>query len=155
LDPRIAGSNPAEGHRFIRGVKTLSTSSSELEIKPSDLCCKILGMLKIHSKCEERYFVRPNLSSPSQVPPVLLLDDCWQDFQRALVDKSGFSPADITPQEFPVLACHLGVNNRPVDGRSSQTQSHPIDMIITMITVLHKRMLWYIKSKQTEKELIN
>jgi hypothetical protein len=118
LDPRIAGSNPAEGHRFIREVKTLSTSSSELKIKPSDLCCKILGMLKIHSKCEERYFVRPNSSFPSQVPPALILDDYWQDCQRALVDKSGFYPVDITPPEFPVLACNLGVNTRPVDGRS-------------------------------------
>jgi hypothetical protein len=44
-----------------------------------------------------------------------------------------FSP-DIIPPWFYMLVYHLGVNNRPVGGRSSETYSHPIDRAITIIT---------------------
>jgi hypothetical protein len=41
-----------------------------------------------------------------------------------------FSSVDIIPSCFSLFIYHLGVNNRPVGGRSSETYSHPIDMII-------------------------
>jgi hypothetical protein len=41
-----------------------------------------------------------------------------------------FSPADVIPPWFFVLIYHLGKNNRPVGGRSSDTQSYTIDIII-------------------------
>jgi hypothetical protein len=49
-------------------------------------------MLKNPSKYEKRYFIGPNSSFPLPTSPALLLDDYWEDFQRALVDISGVSP---------------------------------------------------------------
>jgi hypothetical protein len=52
------------------------------------------------------------------------------------VDESGVFPVDIIPPLFSLLiSCYItwGMNNRPVGGRSSETTSHPIDMIIIMI----------------------
>jgi hypothetical protein len=49
------------------------------------------------------------------------------------VEESGFSPFNIIPPWFSMLIYDLGMNNRPVDGSSSETYSHPIDMIIIMI----------------------
>jgi hypothetical protein len=40
-----------------------------------------------------------------------------------------FSPADIIPPWLSILIHHLWMNNRSVGGRSSETWSHPIDMI--------------------------
>jgi hypothetical protein len=59
-------------------------------------------MLKIPSKCEQRYFVRPNIVSP--VPPALLLDgfagrivrDLWWTEQE-------FSPVNIIPPWLSIL----------------------------------------------------
>jgi hypothetical protein len=44
------------------------------------------------------------------------------------VDESGVFSADIIPPRLSVLIYHLGMNNRPASGRSSEKQSHPIDM---------------------------
>jgi hypothetical protein len=43
------------------------------------------------------------------------------------VDESGVFSADIIPPRFSMLIYHLGMNSRPVCGRSSEKQSHPID----------------------------
>jgi hypothetical protein len=39
-----------------------------------------------------------------------------------------FSPVNIIPPSLSVLVYRLGMNNRPIGGRSSETSSHPIDM---------------------------
>jgi hypothetical protein len=50
-----------------------------------------------------------------------------------------FSPVNIVPPWLSMLIYHLGMNNRPAGGRSSETSSHPIDMMIinnTLLTVI-------------------
>jgi hypothetical protein len=69
---------------------------------------RLYSRLKNPLKYEQKHFARPNSSLPSPVPPALLLDDCWQDYHRALVDKL-FSPASIIPPWFSMLIYNLGV----------------------------------------------
>jgi hypothetical protein len=47
-----------------------------------------------------------------------------QDFLRV----RQLSPVYIISPWFSMLAYHLGINNRPVGGHSSETSSHPINM---------------------------
>jgi hypothetical protein len=70
LDSKFAGSNSADGDKFSRAIRIHNTPYFGGEVKPSD---------------------------PSSVNPVLLLDDCWWDCKRALVDESEVSPVDIIP----------------------------------------------------------
>jgi hypothetical protein len=44
-----------------------------------------------------------------------------------------FFPVDIMPPWISMLIYHMGMNNRLVGGRSSETWSHPIDMIVIII----------------------
>jgi hypothetical protein len=46
LDPRIAGSNPAESDGLLRGIKIRCTLSFGGEVKPSVPCRKILLLIK-------------------------------------------------------------------------------------------------------------
>jgi hypothetical protein len=46
LDPRIAGSNPAESDGLLRAIKIRSTLSFGGEVKPSVPCRKILLLIK-------------------------------------------------------------------------------------------------------------
>jgi hypothetical protein len=48
------------------------------------------------------------------------------------VVQNEFYPVDII-LPWSMLTYHRGMNNRPVGGRSSETLSHPIDMIIIII----------------------
>jgi hypothetical protein len=41
-----------------------------------------------------------------------------------------YYPTDIISPLFSIFIYHLGIKNRPVDGRSSEKYSHLIDMII-------------------------
>jgi hypothetical protein len=50
LDPRFAGSNPAEGDRFLRVIKICSTPSFRRETDPSAHIVRFYGMLKNRSK---------------------------------------------------------------------------------------------------------
>jgi quinol-cytochrome oxidoreductase complex cytochrome b subunit len=55
-----------------------------------------------------------------------LLICCWMTLlvelpESALVDESGVSPVDIVPPWFSMFMYHLGMNNWPVVGRSSET----------------------------------
>jgi hypothetical protein len=79
------------------------------------------------------YFVRPNSLFSPPFPLALLLDECMWYCQRVLVDESGVFPVDIMPLWISMLIYHLGMNNRLVGGRSSETWSHPIDMIVIII----------------------
>jgi hypothetical protein len=51
------------------------------------------------------------------------------------VDKSGVYPADFISPWFSMLVNHLGVNNRPVGGCSSE-MSHFIDMMTMIIIII-------------------
>jgi hypothetical protein len=54
-------------------------------------------------------FYRQNLAFLRHVLPDSLLEDCWEDFQRTLVDKSGFSPVNIIiPPWLFIFIYHLG-----------------------------------------------
>jgi hypothetical protein len=44
---------------------------------------------------------------------------------------SSFFSLSVSFRRLPILMCHAGINSRPVDGRSSETQSHPADMVMT------------------------
>jgi len=46
LDPRLAGSNPAEDDGFLKATKICSTTSFEEEVKPSAPCREILWHVK-------------------------------------------------------------------------------------------------------------
>jgi hypothetical protein len=46
LDPRFAGSNPAEDDGFLKAIKISSTASLGGEVKPSAPCRKILRHVK-------------------------------------------------------------------------------------------------------------
>jgi hypothetical protein len=86
-------------------------------------------MLKILSKYEQRHFVRPIYYFLHPVPPAFVLDDCAGGFAREFWwTNQEFSPADIIPPWFSMHIYHLGMNNRPAGGHSSETQSHPINM---------------------------
>jgi hypothetical protein len=57
---------------------------------------------------------------------------CWYDVEVSLLptfQKIRF----LMTRGSMALVYHLGVKNRPVGGRRSETQSHHIDMIIIMV----------------------
>jgi hypothetical protein len=60
IDPRFAGSYPAEDSEFLRVIKIRSTTSFGEEVKPSALCRNILRRVKEHCRYEKIlvYFVR-------------------------------------------------------------------------------------------------
>jgi hypothetical protein len=60
LDPRLADSIQAEGGGFLMAIQIRSTPYFGGEEMPEAPCRKILGMLKVPSKYERRYFIRPN-----------------------------------------------------------------------------------------------
>jgi hypothetical protein len=74
-------------------------------------------MLKIPSKCEGNTSLGKIYYSP--VPPALLLHDCWQDCQRAVVDESGFFSCQYHSTSGLYAYIIWEMNNRPVGGRSS------------------------------------
>jgi hypothetical protein len=49
LDPRFAGSNPAEDDGILRAIKISSKNSFEEEVKPLVPCRKFLRHVKEHS----------------------------------------------------------------------------------------------------------
>jgi hypothetical protein len=53
------------------------------------------------------------------------------------MDVSGVSPVDIIPPWFSMLIYHLGDDNWPVNGRISEIQSHPIDTVIIIVTIIN------------------
>jgi hypothetical protein len=63
----------------------------------------------------------------------LVLGDCWWDCQIALKDESGGPLSVSFHHGFPWSRITWRMNERPVDGRSSETQAHPIDMIYRSI----------------------
>jgi hypothetical protein len=66
--------------------------------------------------------LRKKTSFPSPALPVFVLDDCWQECQRAMVDESGVFPCRY--YSAMVLHTHIpitwGMKNRPTDGRFSE-----------------------------------
>jgi hypothetical protein len=59
---------------------------------------------------------------PSSIPLTCLRCLCWYDCQRALVDESGVIPSrHHRHHSSPCSHITRGMNNRPVDGRSSET----------------------------------
>jgi hypothetical protein len=85
--PKVRGFKLGLGDVILRAIKIRSTPSFGGEVKPSDQCQDFSACRKITSKCEQRYFGRPNSSFPS---PFLLICYrlCWLDCQWPLVDES-------------------------------------------------------------------
>jgi hypothetical protein len=109
---------------FLRALNICSMLSFRVEVKPSPPWCKILWHVNEPSEiwtktlCKNKFII--SFASSSY--------DFWY-FQRALVDEAGF-PVNIIPLWFSILISHWGMNNRPFGGHSSETQSHPITMIV-------------------------
>jgi len=91
LDSRFTGSKLTAGDGFIRAKKSAACLPSE-DTQPSAPCCKILQRIKEPFEVITKIVRRPNSSPPSPVPSALLLGDCLQECQRALVNESGSFP---------------------------------------------------------------
>jgi hypothetical protein len=89
-----------------KGDKILSTPSFGAEVKLWAPCRYICDKLKDPTSMKV-IFSRQN-SFPSPCSPALLLDDCWYNCQRALVDKSRVFLVDIITPWFSMLIYHLG-----------------------------------------------
>jgi hypothetical protein len=88
LDPRFAGSHPAEVDGFLKAIKVRSMTSFKREVKPSVTCRYILRHVKYTCEVWQRYFVgKILLPFLSQVFPASLLDVSAGNCQRALVDE--------------------------------------------------------------------
>jgi hypothetical protein len=122
LDPRFAGSDPPEGCGFLKAIKIRSTPSLERKVNLSSPCRKILRHVKEPSKYERD-------TSSGKIHNFLcqvLLRCCWMALLVELPQSSGegiesFSFLDIVPPWLSMLTYHVGVNKRPVGGRSSET----------------------------------
>jgi hypothetical protein len=91
------------------------------EVDKNQQHVRFYGMLKNSLKYEQKYSVRQN-SFPPQVPPALRLDNSAGRIARDLCcANQEISPVDIIPPWFSMLIYHMGVNNRPFCGRSSET----------------------------------
>jgi hypothetical protein len=84
---------------------------------------------------EQKYFARPNSSFPLPVPPALLPDDSADRITTELWwTNQDFSRVDIIHHDSPCSYVTWVINKRPVGGRSSETYSHPIDIMITKLS---------------------
>jgi hypothetical protein len=108
LDPRLAGSKPAEENGFLKAIKILSTPSFGGEVKPLAACRKILQHVKNLSKNERDTSQNKVGDFLSQVPPNLLLDEHDVRIARELWwTKEEFSPIGTNPPWFSMLSFHL------------------------------------------------
>jgi hypothetical protein len=57
LDPRFAGSNPADDYGFLRVIKIRNTTYFEGEVKPSAPCLEFLRHVKYPYRYERSYLV--------------------------------------------------------------------------------------------------
>jgi hypothetical protein len=73
LDPRFAGSNPAEGDVFLRAIKSVAPLTSE-GVKPSLPCRKILRHVKELCNYEKEILRMQNSRTFLEVFPASLLD---------------------------------------------------------------------------------
>jgi hypothetical protein len=107
LDPRFAGSDPAEGDRFLRAIKIRSTPSFGKEVKPSAPRRKILRLAKSLFEVLIKIFHKAEIiisfASSSCFATKRL---CWQDFQRALVDESGVFPC----RDYSTMVLHAYIS---------------------------------------------
>jgi hypothetical protein len=94
------------------------------------------AILRMESKSggtyKQKYFARPNLSFPSPVPPACYqitllvgLSEFWWSFPLSTSFHHGSPCSYIT----------WGVNNRPVGGRSSETLSDTIHIVINVTSL--------------------
>jgi hypothetical protein len=98
---------------------------------------RFYNVLKIPLKYEQGYFVRPNSSLTSPLPPALLLHDSACRIAREIWwTNHEDSPVDIISRCFPMLTYH----RRPACGRSSGMYSHPIDTIVVVKRILEKSL---------------
>jgi hypothetical protein len=67
---------------------------------------------------------------------LLVGDSAGRIARELLWTNQEFFLINIIPAWFSMFLYHLGMSNRPVGGRSSETWSHPIDMIEVLATIL-------------------
>jgi hypothetical protein len=115
------------------------------EVKSEAPYRKILRHVKIPCKYEQKYFSKPNSPFPSPV-----LSACYQMIAAELWwtnQKSSF--VDIIPPWLSMLRpiYHLGMNKKPVCGRSSETVS-PSDMIMIISIIIMPALANWLRGVQ-------
>jgi hypothetical protein len=85
--PKGRGFKHGRGDEYLRAIKISSTPSFRWEVKPEVPCRKILRHVE-DPLTYQRYWIRKILITSSN-PPIRSSSLCLQDYQRALVDKSG------------------------------------------------------------------
>jgi hypothetical protein len=104
--PKARGFSPGHDDGLLKAIKTRSTTSFGVEIKPSIPCRKKLRQGKKNLRCREEILRRKN-SRPflDKFLPASLLIVSSVYCQRALVDESG------------MIRTKMGMDNRPENGR--------------------------------------
>jgi hypothetical protein len=120
---------PGQGDGFLRPINIRSTPSFGWEVK-------ILRHVK-DSLTYQMYWIR-KIIIPSSIPSTRTRCLCWYDYQRALVDKSGVTPAGIIIIITTALHSFIrGIKYRPVMAAVLRRQSHPTQSINQSINQLH------------------
>jgi hypothetical protein len=131
---KVCGLKPGQGDRLLRVIKVHSTPSFRGEVKPQAPCSEIWHV-KNHLQALKEILHKAKFSFLSPTPPA-----CYQ--MSLLVQLQESSGGWV--RSFPLLTSSFhhgspcsyitrGMNNRPVGGLSSETWSHPIDIIIIII----------------------
>jgi hypothetical protein len=119
IGPKVRAFEPCRGDGFLKALKIRCTPSFGGDVKLEAPCRNILWHINEMYEVRKRYFVDKIRNFLRPYPPDLLLDDWWQDCQRALVDESGiFSVSTSLHHGSQCSYYHLGMNN---DGCSSET----------------------------------
>jgi hypothetical protein len=136
IGPKVRWFKPCRDVGFLRAIKVRSTPSFGGEVKPEAPCHNILRYVKNYLQVWTRILLKAKFSFISPIPPVC----CQKTLLVVLTESSGRRisfPLSTSSfhHGFPYSNVTWGLNCRSVGCRSSETQSHPIDMI--MIIILH------------------
>jgi hypothetical protein len=140
IRPRVRGFRPSRGDGFSRATKIRSTPSVGGEVKPETPRRRILRNVIITCKYEQKYFARPNPFFLSPVPLASYNTTLLVGLPEISCGRVSF-PLSSFNHGSPCSYIIWGGGNRPVVGRGSETQSHPIYIIITITTTTTARTI--------------
>jgi hypothetical protein len=121
IRPKVHGIIPGRGDGFLRAIKISCTPSMEGEGKLSPSCHKILLYVKNsfkvwrwlrHKAKVIIHFVRLSSLLPDGSAGRIIWELCWMN--------QLFSSVNIIPPWFFMLIYHMGMNNKSVNGLSSE-----------------------------------
>jgi hypothetical protein len=103
IGPKVRGVKPDRGDGFLRAIKICSTPSFVEEVKPEPHVVRLYGILKITCMYEQKYFVRPNSSFLSPVPPAYYQMTAGRISRELWWANQDFSSVSIIPPWFSIL----------------------------------------------------